>query len=84
MIRTLAIALLALALGGCSGDKNKSAKKEPPAQPTPPTEPPLEAPTISDEDLPVPSDFEAAVETEITEQNYKDQLAGLQKEIEAE
>ena len=75
---------MALVLIGCGGDKNKSRKKEPPARA--PLAPPAELGSLelSDQDLPVPSDFEVAVETEITEQNYKQQLAGLQTEIEAE
>lgn len=90
MIRVLAIAALVFALAGCGkGDKDKSAKKSPPpgathpTRPNRPPEPPLVAPEIQDEDLPVPSDYEAEIEGEITEKNYKDQLAGLQKEIEA-
>jgi hypothetical protein len=41
-------------------------------------------PEITDEDIPVAADFEEAADTEITDANYKAQLADLQKEIEAD
>jgi type IV secretory pathway VirB10-like protein len=42
------------------------------------------APEIADEDIPVAADFEEAADAEITDANYKSQLADLKKEIDSD
>ena len=82
---------LLLAAFGC-----ESKKPEPPAPPPPQEQPPATQPAekaeapgekaeapgeVKDEDIPVAADFEAAVEGQITDANYKTELNALDKEI---
>ena len=67
---------------GCGDDKAAAPKAAPQAKkPAPETAAPVEIP---DEDLPVEGDFEDEAETQITAENYKQELDGLAGEIEAE
>ncbi len=96
MTRTLtAIAIvLALATFGCKSKSKSNSNESKPTADQPATSheklrpPALKVPDVhpdlTDEDLPVPSDFEPEAEKQITEKNYQKQLSELQKEIEAE
>ncbi|WP_428265153.1 hypothetical protein [Haliangium sp.] len=82
IISALLCAAFAFTAAACSKDA------EPEASPPPPTAAKAgdeAAPAaIEDKDLPVETDFEEAASTEITADNYKDELEALATEIEAE
>ena len=84
MTKILMAALFAFAIAGC-GKGDKDNNKKPVKTPDkPPVTDVVVEPDITDEDIPVAADFEEAAETEVTDKNYKDELANLQKEIDAD
>lgn len=82
-----ALACSMVAAGACSkSDKDDKGQATPAttAQQAPANTPNSQAapgPDISDEDVPVETDFEEAAEKEISAENYQQELDTLEKEI---
>lgn len=98
MIKINAFAVLVLGtslLAGCGILKKKQAEQTPSATTVAaaPVAPPVVAPapvaapeptvTVADESVPAPEDFEDEAFEKVSDKTYKDQLAGLKKELEA-
>ncbi|MGD8859752.1 MAG: hypothetical protein PVI30_07060 [Myxococcales bacterium] len=90
-IMIIAAALLGAAfMSACSGDKPEPQPEPPPVE-SPEEAPAEEAPAEPEEQaevaeptaeqVPVPEDFEAAAESEITLDNYKAELDALEAEL---
>jgi len=72
---------LAACLAACGDETTEPAATEPVA--TAPTPAPAPA-APSAEEVPVPEDFAARAESEVNEQNFRDQLAGIETELGAQ
>jgi hypothetical protein len=95
MTKINAFAVLVLGtslLAGCGILKKKQAEQTPSAATTvaaapvaAPTTPvvPEATVTVADESVPAPEDFEDEAFETVSDKTYKDQLAGLKKELEA-
>jgi hypothetical protein len=88
------VALLFFALSACAGGERPHAEPSPEANGAPPPtvaparaasspEPAPAEPTAEPtaEELPVPEDFQAEAEREITRENFRAQLAALEKDL---
>lgn len=90
-----ALVLGSALLAGCGILKKKQSEPTPTAAPTvaavpstpvvAPTPTPTAEPavTVADDAIPAPEDFEDEAFEKVTDKTYKEQLAGLKKEIEA-
>ncbi len=77
------LCLVSIAAFGCGKKGDKENKDQ--TQVAPPTPPPVTKPAeLDDKDIPVPGDFEAQAEKDITADNYKKALDELEAEVDSD